>query len=167
MIYISYFWNVRNFNPNCIPISSALSDPKWYHDNRGKDYQYIDKNGVYCGLRCEMLVPGPQLSGYCGASCKGTGNKNCPFLLGYREQLNKINFNDFIERTEILCEKVGNFLGVIDPVPVFLVHEAPGNPCSERFPLFDWFAENGVQVEEYPVPVKKSSKPKRQMIFDF
>lgn len=165
-IYISYFWNIRNFAINAIPISTAKSDPPYYHNFKGKDYQFIDKKGIYNGLRCEMLTPGNQLSGLCDGKCPEIST-DCTFLNGYRAQLNKIDFNDFIKRTENLCNKVAEYINVTNPVAVFVVWEAPNNPCSERHVLFGWFAENGVQVEEYPVPAKKSAKPKRQEVYNF
>lgn len=165
-IYISYYWNIRNFAKNAIPISTSRSDPAYYHDFKGNRHQYIDRRGIYNGLRCEMLAPGDQLSGLCLGTCE-IPNADCAFLTGYREQLDKIDFNDFIKRTETLCNKVADYVGITDPVAVFIVHEAPSNLCSERGVLFDWFAENGVQVEEYPVPVKRSAKPKRQEVYNF
>lgn len=153
--------------PNqAIPISTSRSDPAYFHNNCGKQYQFIDKRGVYNGLRCEMLAPGNQLSGLCNEKCSEIST-DCAFLTGYRVQLDKIDFDDFIKRTENLCNKVAEYLGVADPLAVFVVWEAPDNPCSERLVLFDWFAENGIQVEEYPIPVKKSAKSKRQGIYNF
>jgi len=31
-VRISYFYQIRNFKTNMIPMSTALSDPAWYHD---------------------------------------------------------------------------------------------------------------------------------------
>ena len=42
---ISYFYQIRNFKPNMIPVSTARWDPKWYHDGKGAEYNFIDKNG--------------------------------------------------------------------------------------------------------------------------
>lgn len=166
-IYTSYFWNIRNLPKNCIPISTALSDPAYFHDFRGKQYQFIDKRGVYNGLRCELLNPGAQLSGLCVGACE-IPNSDCRFLTGYKKQLDEINFDDFMRRLKDLCTKVGKFLGIEDEaIAVLLVHEVPSNPCSERGPIQEWFKEHGVEVEEYPVPEKRSGKPKRQEIFDF
>ena len=39
---ISYFYKIRFFQPWMIPISTAAWDPKYYHDNRGKDYLFVD-----------------------------------------------------------------------------------------------------------------------------
>ena len=46
---LSYFYQIRNFKPNMIPMSTALSDPAWYHDFKDKDYIFArlsDKNVV-------------------------------------------------------------------------------------------------------------------------
>ena len=42
----SYFYQIRNFKPNMIPLSTALWDPKWFHKNKGHSFQFKDKNGV-------------------------------------------------------------------------------------------------------------------------
>ena len=54
-IVTSYFYQIRNFTPNIIPVSTALSDPAWYRPPEGKEY-YIDKRGIICGLRYEPLI---------------------------------------------------------------------------------------------------------------
>ena len=35
-----------------------------------------------------------------------------------------------------------------DPIIVLLVYEKPDNPCSERWPLKDWFMAHGLELEE-------------------
>ena len=35
-IMTSYFYAIRFFKPNMIPISTAKWDPKWYHQNKGQ-----------------------------------------------------------------------------------------------------------------------------------
>ena len=47
-ILTSYFYQIRNFKPYQIPLSTAISDPAWYHPKNG-DY-YVDKNGVINGF---------------------------------------------------------------------------------------------------------------------
>lgn len=37
-IYTSYFYQIRNFTPNIIPVSTALSDPAWYRPPEGQEY---------------------------------------------------------------------------------------------------------------------------------
>ncbi len=64
-LYTSYFYQVRFFRPNMVPLSTAIWDPKWYHDGKDHAYTFIDKNGVINGIRCEALHPGTSCSGLC------------------------------------------------------------------------------------------------------
>ena len=54
-IYTSYFYQIRNFKKNMVPVSTAITDPAWYRPPQGKEY-YIDKRGIVCGLRYEPLI---------------------------------------------------------------------------------------------------------------
>ena len=56
-----------------IPISTALSDPKWYHQNKGPQFTFLDKNNVINGLRCKELAPGQ----ICAGLCNGNRDKGC------------------------------------------------------------------------------------------
>lgn len=148
--YISYFWNVRNINPHAICLSTAKWDPHWfYRDRQGNVYR--DKRGVMNGLRAEPFVPIVEYSDH--------------FMEDYKKQLDSLDFDEMICRFRSIAERVSP--DEKNPEIVLLVHEAPDNPYSERFPLFDWFKEHGVQAEEYPVPVKKFAKPKRQEVYNF
>ena len=52
-------------------------------------------------------------------------------------------------RTERLCQYVKDFVGFEeDPIAVFIVHEAPDNPCSERAAIQEYFRSHGVECEE-------------------
>ena len=42
--YISYFYQIRNFSPNMIPISTTVSDPDWFH--KGEDGIYVVSIGT-------------------------------------------------------------------------------------------------------------------------
>lgn len=154
-IYTSYFYQLRFFKPYMIPLSTAVWDPKWYHNNYDQDYTFVDKNGVINGLRCEALHPGP----FCEGACRGTtGNapgcthdpESCAFLKLYLAQLNKLDKADYLRRIENLCRKVQKELGFTEePVAVLMVHEAPSNPCSERLALQQWAG-----CTELPYPIK-------------
>ena len=37
-IATSYFYQIRNFKPWMIPVSTCLSDPEWYRPKDGKEY---------------------------------------------------------------------------------------------------------------------------------
>ena len=144
MIKISYFYKVRFFSPNEIPISTAIFDPKWFHLNRDQSYTYRDKRGVINGLRAPIFAPGPRCEGLCHGpeGCKNSP-ENCDFLQMYHVQLKHLNFKDTVETLEKLAKLMGGDTAVL------LVHEAPTNPCSEREVLKLWFKENNYELEEY------------------
>ena len=54
-VLITYFYNIRFLKQNQIPVSTAMWDPKWYHDFKDKDYIFKDKNGVYNGDRKSVV----------------------------------------------------------------------------------------------------------------
>ena len=150
-VYTSYFYKIRFFKPNMIPISTALWDPKWYHQNHGSDHWFIDKNGVINGLRAPVFAPGEVASAVssCG-SCDHTNYDNCAFLKAYAHQLSLLDINEIMERTETLCEIVRPTVGYEgEPIAVFIVHEAPDNPCSERVAIQEYFRSHGIKCEEW------------------
>lgn len=141
----SYFYQIRNFKPWMIPISTAKWDPKWFSAVR------FDKNHIINGLRCEEFAPGTLCDGLCHGDCHPAHPENCNFLNVYRSQLKQINFNDFIDR----CEKCANWVqehnkvGMSqEPIIVMIVYETPNNPCSERAAIQNWFAANGIECRE-------------------
>lgn len=146
-IYTSYFYQIRFFTPNMIPLSTAMWDPKWYYKNYQGDW-YIDGRGVINGLRVEPFMPGQNLEGYCSKEC-GQNPEYCKFLRGYKKQLDGLNFEDVMTRLRNLVNKVANYRNIVNPVPVFIVHEAPSNPCSERIPIQQWFKEHSIECEEW------------------
>ncbi len=150
--WTSYFYQVRNFPTNMIPLSTAVWDPSWYHRSRGNSYVYRDKRGIINGLRISPLMPGKELDGLCHG-VKGCDSRPwmCQFLKGYREQLDKIGFNYFMSRLEEYVSRLQE-LGWIDvpnPEVAFLFHETPTNICSERIEVTDWFDRNGYPIEEW------------------
>ena len=151
-IYISYFYQVRFFPPNLIPISTAVWDPKWFHNNQGQDYQFKDKRGVINGIRAPIFAPGPDLGSYCGPSC-GMEPESCQFLLRYAVQLSQLNFEEVKARFESLRARIlENEPSLGDVNFALIVHEAPTNKCSERVPIQQWFAAHGMQVQEWSKP---------------
>lgn len=148
--YISYFWNVRNISPKAVCLSTAKRDPHWFYTGI-QGMVYRDKRGVMNGLRAEPFVPTVEYSDR--------------FMEDYKRQLDSLDFDEMICRFRSIAERVSP--DEEDPEIVLLVHEAPNNPCSERWPLFDWFKEHGIEAKEYPIPAKKSAKPKRQEVYNF
>lgn len=129
-----------------IPVSTARSNPAWF-GYRGKPW--LDKRGVVNGLRVEQFAPAPGLGVECSKYCSKKGEGECGFLAGYARQLDAIDCEDLLARLERLCESmrvVAKFEG--EPTVVFIVHEAPSNPCSERAVIQEYFRKNGVQCEE-------------------
>lgn len=147
-IYTSYFYMIRFFNPNMIPLSTAIYDPKWYHAFRGNDFIFYDKRGVLNGLRIEPLHPTSDNDECVG--CNRSGDPNtCSFIKKYREQVYSIDFNKFQESLEKYLDIISKrYKGGSDIIPVLIFHEAPDNPCSERSVIHSWLYDNGVEFEE-------------------
>ena len=156
----SYFYQIRNFKKYMIPVSTAMFDPKWYHDFTG-DYGYIfpDKRGILNGIRCENLhfQESEDEKCTCGKGCleahKGDGS--CSFLTAYRKQIFSNNWVDFYnncQRIAALIQENEHFTE--DPIIVLMVYEVPSNPCSERKTLQDWVQFNGFQCNELKYPIK-------------
>ena len=140
-IKTSYFYQIRNFTPNLIPVSVCLSDPAWYRPLQDKEY-YIDKRGIVCGLRYEPLI----VQRYGTKECHGEHGL-CPFwspeiynqfwcecLFEYSELLHSlVNKEKTLKAFEYCLNKFN-----ADTI-VLMVHEAPNNLCSERLALQKFF----------------------------
>lgn len=122
---ITYFYNVRFFKPNQIPVSTAVWDPKWYHNNTGnQDFCFVDKRGVINGIKEEKLSPS-QIDAPCGKDCIYRAEvPNCCFLRDYRNYLQTVDFtyllNEF-NRVAADVFKLTHYEG--EPEIVLLVHE--------------------------------------------
>ena len=141
MIYISYFYMVRYFTPNLLPLSTACYDPKWYT-------KHIDKNGVLNGCRANVLHPRKELKCLC-PNCTTKEPRNCKFLKEYYAYLRSIDIDWFLRTLDDFLKHTQERYSLSQLTPVFLVHEAPNNLCSERVALFAWFRENGIEVKEF------------------
>ena len=147
--YISYFYHIRNMPPTMIPISTAMWDPGWFHNNKGNDYLFKVKNGVINGIRCNGL--NPHAVYVAGEDCPSGGRKecklwitgDCKFLPKYKEYLESLNFKEVINKLESACRRLNPNCTAI----CLLVYEAFDNPCSEREPLIEWFNENGKELK--------------------
>lgn len=134
---ISYFYQIRFFTPNMIPISTAVFDPKWYKGELRKDGR-----GVWIGFNDSRLHP--SLDCEC-PTCTHKDTSRCHFITDYYNAISKVNFQELLDSYESLARA----LGVIDPIIVLLVHEVPTNPCSERSSLIKLFKEHGIELEEF------------------
>jgi len=148
-LYLSYFYNIRFFPTNLVPVSTAVWDPKWYHDNKGNDYRFFDKRGIYNGVRLEELNPS-KVEAEC-IECKIKPDiSKCGFIRNYSEYLDSLDFDSVMNKLHGLRGIMMDILGY-EITPVIIVHEAPWNPCSERKPLIDWFTKHGVEIEELQI----------------
>lgn len=151
-IYTSYFYQVRFMRPTDIPMSTAVWDPKWFHDFKGQDYMFLDKRGVLNGLRASMFAPDDTCKDLCRGleNCPGRGQPICQFLSNYRKQLDKLDahqLSKFLEQLAPMLQKATGNPGPFNHI--LLLHEAPTNPCSERGVIQQWFAAAGITVEEW------------------
>lgn len=135
-LFTSYFYQVRFFKPWQIPLSTALGDPAWFHEFKGKDHVFIDKNGVLNGSRSIKLQPGRSCHGLCSGKPCAYSPESCAFLREYKKQIFSINRESYIAKLYLFLEKLRSVLDFSnEPEIVFIVHEAPTNPCSERVVL--------------------------------
>ena len=151
-VYTSYFYQLRFFKPYMIGLSTAMWDPKWFHNGKGQNWKFKDQHGVWNGLRADPLVPGPICNNLCRGRevCKDAGPDKCEFLAKYLLQLRSLDCKEIIGRAEALAYRIQALEGFKEePVIVFLFHETPKNPCSERWKFIEWLRENGIEVEEW------------------
>lgn len=138
--------------PHMVPLSTAVWDPKWFHQNHNQEYVWKDKNGVYNGLRAPVFAPGPLCENLCRGpeTCVTRDPRTCLFLNTYRYQLDQLDFDNIVTRCESMGKRIQNLEKFVEePIIILLVHEAPQNPCSERRVIQEWFAANGKEVVEW------------------
>lgn len=155
--YISYFYQIRNMKSNMLPVSTAMWDPKWFHNGKGENYRYMDKNGVINGVRMidlmmplykwEELVKRNESCEHCNNWIAGM----CPFMQEYAKCIRAKNpdFKKFITFCEGYLQFLNQRLNLCLDTIIFIVHEAPSRGCGERPELQRWFAENGMELKEY------------------
>ena len=134
---------IRFFDKNMCPLSTAMWDPKWFHDNQGEDHVFIHKSGITYGMKTYPLIPAGQCTEECRGrdACKTKDPDTCDFLRHYREQLDKIDFQGYVEELEGIVGEEGT--------ACLIFHEDPTNPCSERWVVQQWFKDNGYPIEEW------------------
>lgn len=159
--YISYFYQIRNMKPNMLPISTAMWDPKWFHDGKGNEWRYMDKNGVINGVRMvDLMMPTYkwQELDYQNKSCQYCGIERgsfvpglCPFMKEYAKCIREKNpdFKKFIAYCAEYLQVLNRRLNLCLDTIVFIVYEAPYKVCGERPELQRWFTENGMELKEW------------------
>lgn len=148
-ISTSYFYQIRFFKPNMIPVSTARFDPSWFKSG-------IDKNGVINGIRLNIFAPDDS----CGAECQKNCNSkpsNCKFLRKYREQLSKFPLERVLLNLDRIADYVEKTMNISkdDIHIVFIVYEDPRNSCSERSAIQEYFRSNGIECDELEYPLRR------------
>ena len=156
-IATSYFYQIRNFKPYMIPVSTALSDPFWYKPPNGEEY-YIDKRGVVNGLRYEPLIVQRQGTLGCPgefsicSAARTRLNKNyiCSTMQEYEYLLQTlVNKEQTLKAFNFCANKFKKELKFKEePIIVLMVYETPKNRCSERYALQKYF-----NCEELSYPI--------------
>ena len=152
-VYTSYFYQIRFFKPHQIPLSTAVWDPKWFHEGQGKDHVWKDKNGVWNGLRLEILNPDNccSLPPEC-IECQRKGDpETCSFIKDYSTGLHtKVDFSELLDMINKTAEYIQQLEGFEEePEIILIVHEASDEPCSERKSIQELFAEHGIECTEW------------------
>lgn len=137
-LYTSYFYQIRNFPRNLIPLSTAVWNPKYtLKDSTGQPALLID---------CPPLKPGIECDGLCDGKCANKTAPNCKFLQTYRKQLEAIDKNAFMSKLEQLKAQIEKGENLTDVNFAFIVFETPKNKCSERWAIQNWL---GNEVSEW------------------
>lgn len=169
-IRTSYFYQIRNFKRNMVPISTAIWDPQWYHNFTGDtSYLFYDRRHILNGLRIESIIEQGRHSSHgseiCPCECKNYNT--CSFLSNYRNNLENIKFNKMIADMQKFANEYKEKENIKDEIIlVLIVYEAPNNPCSERKPLQEYFTSHGWECKELDYPINSLTTIKDEP-FDF
>lgn len=145
----SYYYQIRNFKPYMIPVSTSLGDPKWFHNYQDNYYIFKDKRNIINGIRYNYIMV--QKNCY-GCPCQEKNYHDCCFLQQYEQELNKLDFNQVINDLIWLSNYFKKQL-LVEPIIVLMVHEAWHNPCSERKILQKYFIKHGIECKELEYPI--------------
>ena len=140
-LYTSYWAKVRDFPKNLIGLNTTIWPPRWRPLGQ-------DKRGVWV-IDCPPLKPGKQCAGLCYGKCNPKHPQDCAFLKAYKQQLDDEITPDFFTTLNNLAGqiKIGEHLEDVDFA--FIVFEKYDNPCSERWPIQEWFKEHNIEIEEW------------------
>lgn len=156
-LYTSYFYQIRFFKPYMIPFSTAVWDPKWYHDFKSQNYNFLDRNGVINGLRLKNFMPGEECDDLCRGIevCPTRDPEQCPFLKVYEKQLRQLSKEKVEAYFNKVCKQIAETLQLNrEAMPILIVHEAPSNPCSERRIIHKVMNSIGIPTTELSYPIK-------------
>lgn len=145
-IYTSYFYMIRFFKPNMIPISTCISDPIWFKPPNNQEY-FLDKNYVVNGLRYEPLIV--QREGTHSCPCETPDlAPACPTMIEYERLLySLVNKEKTLKAFEYCCNKFKKELNLKEePIICLMVYEPPAKLCSERWALQKFFNCSELQI---------------------
>lgn len=139
----SYFYQIRHFSKNMIPVSICIWDPKWY------------KGIHYSGLVPKVYDP----ESHCENCIKVNGQEyhdfHCDYLNAYRRQLSRLNVKRTLDDVARIVRKYAYENDVNGPlIAVFVGYEVTAKRCSERFVLSEWI-ENELGTGSCPEWVPK------------
>lgn len=154
--YIANFSQLSQLTENCIPISTCVVDPYFFHQKASSekyymtDGYYVNNNNVLLGIREPILSSsGLPSDVICKKHCQYKERvPDCPFLIAYKEYLSKLDFQQLLTELKRVSEevrKVTNFKG--EASIVLLVYESESNPCSERKPLIELFKRHNTELK--------------------
>lgn len=138
-----------------IPISTTGGDPAWYHDFKGQQHYFKDKNGVINGLREESLHYPKEyfekMEEPCQKNCPYKDKvPNCQFMINYYNYLKTLDFAVIFKEFERTANEVKRALKFKEePVIILIVYESSKCSCAERPILQRWFKDNGYELKEW------------------
>lgn len=146
--YITYFYQIRNLSADTLPISINSGEPGWYHNFQSRNTVFKDKRGVWNGGYIDEIsssnledIDAHEICTDCGR--KKLVGKDCPFAKSYRAKLDKLDFDKVYKKLLKVAEHFGcNKI-------CFVVYEKPDVVCGERWVMKGWFADHGIQIEEF------------------
>ena len=108
----------------------------------------MEKRGVWNGGYIDEIsssnledIDAHEICTDCGR--KKLVGKDCPFAKSYRAKLDKLDFDKVYKKLLKVAEHFGcNKI-------CFVVYEKPDVVCGERWVMKDWFADHGIQIEEF------------------
>ena len=143
----SYFYNIRFFPENFIPVSICIWDPKWYKKLGYINYQPFVPKEYNKETDCENCIKIHKNKDYF--------DLNCNYLTNYKDYLESIDLNMCLEELKIKAISYINKNKEISQnfdeiVIVFIGYEPPYKKCSERFALAKILGEHlGIEIKEF------------------
>ena len=115
---------------------------------------------INAGIKCGELEPHP-------CPCEEKDYFKCSFLRNYRKNLEEIDFDKMIADLQAFAQSYQEKHQIEEEIIIVLiVYEAPGNMCSERAPLQEYFTAHGWECKELDYPINNLASIKH-LPFDF